>query len=170
MKRSALFAAAVAVAFSTAATAQVAWTTWRNDDFRFQVEMPGMPVQTGGTSGPNGVLKTLMGQVSLGARGSIAVTAIDLSAVQAELNPDTVLEGGVQGAVNNAHATLDSETTIHVGGAVGRDFTSHTANSVMRSRALYLNKRVYAVFSAVPAGSAPLPEYDRVIASLSILP
>ena len=169
--RTAMAIAVIAGGWGTAplARAQNAWIVYENVDFHFTIDVPAPPQLTLGTTpGPAGPLPTLQGAIEMSPDASLELSAIDLSTVKAGIDPNAILEGGIKGVVNAATATIDSETTINDGAAIGRDVIFHNANSKYEMRTLFLNRRGVVVIG-LGEGKVPV-EFARAAASLKLRP
>ena len=169
--RTAMLIAAIAVGLGTApmARAQSAWTTYQNADFHFTVDTPAAPtISVSITETPVGPEPAFQGAIELSSDGVLQLTAVDLTKVTVAIDPNAVLEGGVKGGVNAANATIDSETTISDGAAVGRDVVFHNGAIKYETRIFYLNRRVAALTGL---GNGKLPDaFGRAAAAFKILP
>ena len=169
--RTAMLVAAIAVGLGTApmARAQSAWTTYQNTDFHFTVDVPAEPtISVGITESPAGPEPTFQGTIELSPDSALQLTAVDLTRVTVAIDPNAVLEGGVKGGVGAANATIDSETTISDGDAIGRDVVFHNGTVKYETRIFYLNRRVAALTGL---GNGKLPDaFGRAAAAFKILP
>jgi hypothetical protein len=154
-----------------AAPAQTPWKTYTNPDLGFSVDTPTDPkVQSVEVPTPIGNATTLIGVISLGDNGGMMFSVTDYTSLLKgqTLDPDTGLEGAVQGGVNNVHGVLDSEEKIQVGGDPGREFTAHTDTLVVRTRIVLHGDRLYSVLGIGTTQAGVPQEFSRFEQSLAI--
>ena len=167
------FAAAFAVTalLAGAALAADGWTTYRNDAFHVSIQTPiALTEKIGTTATAAGAVPTLSAIGALGQTGALFVTVGDYGAINSNATDDAILDGAVKGGVDNSHTTLDSVTNITVAGAPGRDVVSHDARTMLKTRILYKNHRIYAAIGAGAAGTPFPADYARFAGSMRVLP
>jgi hypothetical protein len=158
---------AAILAATPAASAQT-WQKYANTDFNFRVETPGAPaISNASTATAAGAVPTFSATVELGDRGLLTVSVGDYGALLAghSIDVDKALEGSVQGEVANIDGTLDSETTISVDGAPGREVIAHTVDAVVRSRMIFRDNRIYILMGIGPKAAGAPSEFERFEAS-----
>ena len=147
------------------------WSSYRNEAFHFTIDTPIPPKIEVTTSTSNvGPMPSLQGAMDLGERGALQITAVDVSQLKTAATPEAMLEGGVQGALDNAKLTKDYETTITKGAAIGREFAGHDATSQYRSRIYYLAGHFVAIAAGWTTGTEIPPDWARADSSLRFLP
>jgi len=160
--------AAMVIALACGARAQPAWQTYHNVKYGFSVDIPAEPrITEGVTQAGVGPVPTLTGGIDLHERGGMVFTVADYSATTKSTDPDVVLEDLVKALVQKDGSVLDSEISIIVQGAPGRDIVAHTSRFQRRMRVIYLNRQLYGLIAVGPVGAGAPSEFDRFAKSLS---
>jgi opacity protein-like surface antigen len=158
--------AVAALAVASTALAADAWSTYRNAEFHVAIDFPGTPeVRPDPAQTPSGVAPGIAGQLVVG-QGVLIFGVADYSRLNPGSDLNARLEAAVAGAMSNSKQTLDSETTINVGGVPGRDISSHDAQYVARSRLLMTHDRLYMAVGIAPTANGVPAEYARFAQSM----
>jgi hypothetical protein len=159
----------VVLACGTSAAAQSGWHAYHNVKYGFSVETPADPrISEDVTQASSGPVPTLSGAIDLHDRGGLIFTVTDYSATTESTDPDVVLDGLVKALVQRDNSVLDSEISITVQGAPGREIVAHTSALQRRMRFVYLNQQLYGLIAVGPVSSGAPREYERFAGSLSI--
>ena len=151
-------------------SAAVRWTTYRNTDFGFTIEVP---VQPEVTRAQSGVSPSLQGIMLLQKENlALVFTAVDWSSARLDFSPDKMVEQVLNGALSNSKFIKDSETAITKWRYIGRDVTAHraTENLSLRMRISYHNKHVVATSCIKKGGFSSTTLCDKYTHSLAFLP
>ena len=163
-------AASVMALAAVAGVAQTpeSWRTYHNADCGFSVQTPADP-KTRQLPLPTklGWASTLVGSVSLENKSGLIFTVSDYSGHKPSLDPEAALGLAVKGAVEQSHGVLDSDQSITVAGAPGRDIVVRSPKASARARLIYRNKRLYMLAGAGLIANGVPKEYDRFAGSLA---
>jgi hypothetical protein len=161
-------AVAIVLAGGAGARAQTAWHTYHNVKYGFSVDAPAEPrITEGVTQASTGPVSTLTGAMDLHERGGMVFTVADYSATTKSTDPEVVLEDLDKALVHKDGSVLDSEISITVQGAPGRDIVAHTSTFQQRLRVVYLNRALYGLIAVGPASGGAPSEFGRFASSLS---
>ena len=168
MLAAALAAAAVTAAVGAAAQPAGGWSTYHDPKAGFSIQTPidakiyHLPLPT-----KMGWAPSVIGSVKLENKAGLLFSASDYSGLKVSSDPNVVLENGVKDAVAQSHAALDSEQSISVGGAPGRDIVVHSQKGGARARLVYRDRQMYLLVGVGPLGDGPPREYERFAGSLA---
>lgn len=160
--------AMAALAIATGALAADGWTTYRNADFRFSIEVPYPPEITATESvegGPPGV-KAIVGA---GDGGALVFEAADVSKLLAsgKVDKEHILDVAMSAALKGPTLTEDTGAVIAIRGTPGREFTAHNADVVVRERILLKNGRLYSATGIGRTAKGVPAQYPRFVQSLT---
>ena len=163
---------AVASASPTSAAASGAlpsgWTTFTSPDGSFTVGMPGQPTAT--TQTANTALGPIEIHIFVYQTSTIAYT-VDYNDYPAAAldgkDPSVILSGGVQGAVQNAKATLQSSTPVTLGSTPGVEWVAAVTGGTLHGRMYLSGSRLYQLL--VAGAGSELPDLDAFFSSFAIL-
>ena len=162
-------AVAVVLACGAGARAQSAWQTYHNVKYGFSVATPADPrITEDVTRTSAGPVPTLNGSIDMHERGALVFSVADYTATSRSNDPDEIMEGLVNAFVHQDNSVLDSEISITVQGAPGRDVVLHNGVLQRRLRVVYLNRQLYGLIAVGPVSSGAPSEYERFAGSLSI--
>jgi hypothetical protein len=161
-------AVVLVLACGAGARAQAAWQAYHNIKYDFSLATPAVPqVADRTTAGGAGPVSTLTGTIDLHERGALIFSVIDYSATSRSDDPDVIMEALARAFVQKDDGVLDSEISIIVHGAPGRDIVVHTGAVQRRVRIVYRDQRLYGLIAVGPASSGAPAEFDRFASSLS---
>jgi len=112
-----------------------------------------------------------------GEQGDIAcfVAYADYPETYVQSNdPETLLDGGRDGAVRNVKGTLVKEIKIKLDGYPGRELlvngtTADGKDFTVKQRMFLVKNRLYQVITVTPKGDTSRPELDEFLNSLKLL-
>ncbi|MGI8924297.1 MAG: hypothetical protein ACR2HJ_09730 [Fimbriimonadales bacterium] len=154
-----------------ASPGQPKWNTFRSEDGRFTVTMPGRP------DGSRKMVKGDAASVKLHVfmasteSESFVVTYADYERFDGNrANVDRILDAARDGAVANARGSLISEKKIMIGGRPGRSilFTTGTGKHI-QEKILLVNNRLYQIYVVSNAGGAESADAKRFMKSFRVI-
>jgi hypothetical protein len=155
---------------ATAPAAPVAiWKTYSYPADGFSALFPSEPVeqkQSVPTSAGNIELRTY-----IAASGAVAlyVGACDYGAAAGSSDPDAVLEGAKNGAVNNVHGHLITSKKVTLGIYPGIAFEADAEGAHLFGRIYLVGNILYQAFVAGPSDQ-PFPDTAKFLDSFQLIP
>ena len=83
--------------------------------------------------------------------------------------PQDVLQGAVNGSIQNSKATKTSEKDIQLQNVPGIEFEAETSGYHLLGRYYWKNNRLFALMAVSPSGQRPPPDELKVLDSLKFL-
>lgn len=158
---------AAMLALASGSLAADGWSTYRNAEFRFSVDIPSPPeikANDVAAGDPPGVT----GTVAVAGGGGLFFEAGDFRAAisAGKVDPAHLLDQMMSSNLALLKLTEDEGAVIVVDGAPGREFTAHNAELVMKKRILLKAGRVYTAAGIGRAAVGAPAEYARFARSL----
>lgn len=129
---------------TSSTTSSSSWETLSGDEF--SINMPGKPVKAeNSVPSAAGPLKLYMYTLNKGYEGFILGYSEYPDAVFTSSQPETILNGAQQGAINNVHGEVVSQREITVNGNPGREIVgvSPAQNTGFTARVILARPRIY---------------------------
>lgn len=162
----AAFAALAVIALSTVAHAQAGWRTHSYPELGLTIDLPGEPVKSRSTGGGAG--ETVIA-VNLGPAGAMMLRVMDTATPG--LDPDAMLEAGVQGGIAAVQAEVLANEKITYRGWPARDVTLRSPSRGMtaRIRLVMVDGRLHQLLIGYPLDGQPPEGSLRFLDSLNVV-
>ena len=147
------------------------WQTYVAPDGTFSIELPGKAVVETKQVPVEGGTATLH-LINAASTSNRAYTCSYVEFNKTDQRPpDQILESARDGSLRNVQGTLVTQSQITVQGFPGLQFQAHArGNSVMDSRILLVEKRLYMIMGVAPAGHAEPKVVQRMFDSFKLNP
>ena len=120
------------------------WINFESTEGGFRVELPVEPVRLEQTvQGDAGPLQAVIFSASTGPGSSYSIAYTDYPEAVLQVEPGTVLDGVVQGAVNNGSGTVESSSRITAEGFPAVDYVVNVEGGQRQTRGILVDRRIY---------------------------
>lgn len=145
-----------------------AWSLFESGEGRFRVALPGEPTRREqGVDDASPETRAVLFTTQLGEAATLNVSYADYPEAITEIEPQLVLAGAVQGAVNRVSGTLARQTPLTAEGSPAIDYVIEGDEGWLQARAILVANRLYLLQLAAPRPDAGA--FERLVTSFDLL-